>query len=110
MSGCNKRSASLRVALQISRELRRGGRKDFFLYRGVSTRGNCNATRSKAERTLQPMDSDRKAKSHRRRAPKGRRGTVLRTDPRLVLLNKNSWNNFGVKATRIDDRKLIRIG
>ncbi|MBX7067649.1 MAG: hypothetical protein K1X28_10505 [Parachlamydiales bacterium] len=28
----------------------------------------------------------------------------------LVLLTKNSWSNFGVKATQIDDRKLIRIG
>ena len=27
----------------------------------------------------------------------------------LVVLNKNSWSNFGVKAARIDDRKLLRI-
>ena len=27
----------------------------------------------------------------------------------LVVLNKNSWNNFGVKARIIDERKLIRI-
>ena len=27
----------------------------------------------------------------------------------LVVINKNSWNNFGVKARIIDERKLIRI-
>ena len=27
----------------------------------------------------------------------------------LVVLNKNSWNNFGVKAAEIADRKFIRI-